>query len=74
MITTVREDNKGLFIVCDGYIGRYDSKEFGLLHDQPKSKFKFGDRVSCTHPAGSDIFVKSKSGIREFPEIWRIEK
>ena len=73
MITRIKKDEKGLYVRCDGYLARYDSDVYGAIHHQPESKFKEGDSVSCTHPAGPSIYVKSKPDRSEKPETWKSE-
>lgn len=62
MITKIKVDSKGLFVRCDGYIAR-----------NALTKFKTGNSVSATHPAGPSIYVKSKPNRKEKPEIWDID-
>ena len=70
VITKIKRDEKGLFVYCDGCVGRY-SEPYKAIYGE--TKFKEGNKVSCTHPAGGTIFVKSKPDRKEQPECWDIE-
>jgi hypothetical protein len=46
--TKVKRDKKGLYVRCDGWIGRAPGR----------TKFKEGDVVKASHPAGPNVWVK----------------
>lgn len=71
-LTKIKKDEMGLFVRCDGCIARYtDDAQIAIYG---KTKFKERQEVSCTHPAGATVFVKSKPNRKEKPECWEIEQ
>lgn len=64
MKTKIKKDGNGLYLKCDGWIGR-PSKDNNF-----ETGLKEGQQVWATHPAGSTIFIRSKP--RGEPEGWDV--
>lgn len=62
MKTKIKRDEEGLYVRCDGWIGRVSSKG---------SRFTVGDAITASHPPGSFIYVREQGNKdRKSWETW----
>jgi hypothetical protein len=79
-MTKIKSDEKGLFVITGGWVGRPNSKDdhgLGMAYKLKISSFKVGDEVKAHHFGGSQIIgvgdINCNFRKRRSYEIWWID-